>query len=162
MQYSYFDSPIGRLLLAGQDQMLSLLGFPRGKMAQVADPSWEYTEHGFTLCIQQLQEYFAGQRTIFDCPYTITGTPFQQRVLSRVAQVPYGQTVAYSDIAMQINAPKAVRAVGMANARNPLPIIVPCHRIIGKNGALTGFGGGLDVKSFLLAHEKSVRVNARA
>ncbi len=96
------------------------------------------------------KEYFAGKRKVFDVPHNIQATPFQQRVLHAVAQVPYGTTSSYSTIAAQINRPQAMRAVGMANARNPVPIIVPCHRIIGKNGSLTGFGGGLEIKRWLI------------
>ncbi|SDB42033.1 methylated-DNA-[protein]-cysteine S-methyltransferase [Pseudidiomarina indica] len=101
----------------------------------------------------QLQEYFAGQRTQFDLPLAPQGTPFQQQVWQQLLQVPYGQTVSYQAIATAIGRPKACRAVGGANGNNPLPIIIPCHRIIGANGTLTGYTGGIDKKVWLLTHE---------
>lgn len=149
MQYCYFDSPVGKLLLAGNNE-LELLGFPEGKLNYAPQNHWQYTEQPFLGWIQQLKEYFAGERKFFDLPYKIQGTEFQQQVLKYVAQVPYGKTTSYAAIANQIQNPKAVRAVGMANGRNKLPIIIPCHRIINKSGALAGFGGGLATKQFLL------------
>jgi len=154
MQYCYFDSPVGRLLLAGSEQgRLTLLGFPKGSLSYEPQKHWIYDMQPFIGWIIQLNEYFHGKRRSFDLPYEIIGTEFQKRVLDCVAKVPYAATSTYSAIAQQIQHPKAVRAVGMANARNRLPIIIPCHRIIGKNGKMTGFGGGIDVKQFLLQLE---------
>jgi methylated-DNA-[protein]-cysteine S-methyltransferase len=116
---------------------------------------WQHDNNRFTAWIAQLTEYFAGKRQIFDLSYEVEGTEFQKRVLEQVARVPYGTTRNYGEIAREIAQPKATRAVGMANARNRLPIIIPCHRIIGKNGSLTGFGGGIDVKQFLLKLERA-------
>lgn len=155
MQYCYFDSPIGRLLLAGNKSKLSLLGFPKGSLSYEPHQHWEYNNQNFTDWIKQLNEYFAGKRQTFDLPYEVAGTEFQKLVLQCVAKVPYATTSTYGDIAQKIQQPKAARAVGMANARNRLPIIIPCHRIIGKNGNMTGFGGGIDVKQFLLQLERS-------
>jgi len=153
MQYCYFDSPIGNLLLAGCNNRLRILGFPKGSLSYEPQQDWQYNSQYFTGWITQLNEYFAGKRQIFDLPYEVKGTEFQKRVLNCVAKVPYATTSTYGDIAKEINQPKAARAVGMANAKNSLPIIIPCHRIIGKNGNMTGFGGGIEVKQFLLQLE---------
>ncbi len=156
MQYCYFDSPIGRLLLAGNNRILTLLGFPKGSLSYVPNQDWQYNDDCFTDWIIQLNEYFEGKRQTFDLPYQVEGTEFQKRVLGCVAKIPYAATSTYGDIAKEINQPTAARAVGMANAKNRLPIIIPCHRIIGKNGDMTGFGGGIDVKQFLLRLEGSL------
>src|SRR6185295_2249976 len=105
----------------------------------------------------QLTEYFAGRRREFDLPLAPRGTPFQQRVWRALRAIPFGVVRTYGDVARDIGQPKAVRAVGQANGRNPIPIVVPCHRVIGKDGSLTGFGGGLSTKDWLLAHEGRVR-----
>ena len=103
----------------------------------------------------QLDEYFQGKRTTFSLPFKLTGTPFQLAVWKELQNIPYGQTTSYKEIAQKINKPKAYRAVGMANNKNPLPIIIPCHRVIGSNGKLIGFAGGLKLKNYLLELEKS-------
>ena len=102
----------------------------------------------------QLEEYFAGRRRRFDLPLDLRGTPFQLRAWSALAEIPYGTTVSYGEQARRLGVPTAVRAIGAANGSNPLPIVLPCHRVIGANGALTGYGGGLDMKRWLLAHER--------
>ena len=153
MYYCYFDSPVGELLLAGDDDALSLVSFPEGSMRRDPEPAWIYNEKPFTAARQQLTEYFAGARREFDLPLKLSGTEFQLSVLHALQQIPYGETTSYSDIAERIGRPKAVRAVGAANGRNPIPIIVPCHRVIGSHGDLTGFGGGLDTKEALLRLE---------
>jgi methylated-DNA-[protein]-cysteine S-methyltransferase len=117
------------------------------------DPDWIYNEKPFARARQQLQEYFAGKREEFDLPLHVTGTEFQVQVLDELQRIPYGETTSYGDIAKRIGRPKAVRAVGAANGRNPIPIIIPCHRVIGSSGDLTGFGGGLDTKEALLRLE---------
>lgn len=103
----------------------------------------------------QLDEYFQGKRTIFSLPFKLTGTPFQLAVWKELQNIPYGKTTSYKEIAQKINKPKAYRAVGMANNKNPLPIIIPCHRVIGSNGKLIGYAGGLNLKNYLLELEKS-------
>ena len=103
----------------------------------------------------QLDEYFQGKRTTFSLPFKLTGTPFQLAVWKELQNIPYGQTTSYKEIAQKINKPKAYRAVGMANNKNPLPIIIPCHRVIGSNGKLIGYAGGLKLKNYLLEFEKS-------
>ena len=153
MYYCYLDTPIGELLLAGDDDALSLVSFPEGSMRRDPEPDWIYNEKPFVAARQQLTEYFAGERREFDLPLKLSGTEFQMSVLEALRQIPYGETTSYAEIAERVGRPKAVRAVGAANGRNPIPIIVPCHRVIGSHGELTGFGGGLDTKEALLRHE---------
>ena len=153
MYYCYLDTPIGELLLAGDEDALSLVSFPEGSMRRDPDPDWIYNEKPFALAREQLSEYFAGERKDFDLPLRLNGTEFQMSVLYALQKIPYGETTSYADIAERIGRPKAVRAVGAANGRNPIPIIVPCHRVIGSHGDLTGFGGGLDTKEALLRLE---------
>jgi methylated-DNA-[protein]-cysteine S-methyltransferase len=153
MYYCYLDTPIGELLLAGDDDALCLVSFPEGSMRRDPDPDWIYNEKPFALARQQLTEYFAGERREFDLSLKLSGTEFQMSVLHALQHIPYGETTSYAEIAERIGRPKAVRAVGAANGRNPLPIIVPCHRVIGSHGELTGFGGGLDTKEALLRLE---------
>ena len=153
MYYCYFDTPIGELLLAGEAEALVMIGFPKGVMRRDPEPDWIYNEKPLALARQQLAEYFAGKRKDFDLPLSLAGTEFQVAVLEALQKIPYGETTSYGAIAKQIGRPKAVRAVGAANGRNPIPIIVPCHRVIGSTGDLTGFGGGLDTKAELLRLE---------
>jgi methylated-DNA-[protein]-cysteine S-methyltransferase len=157
MNYCYLDTPIGELLLAGDEAGLSLVGFPQGKMRQEPEPGWVLDETPFAKARTQLLQYFAGEREQFDIPLHLTGTGFQRRVLEELQRIPYGTTASYSDIAERIGRPKAVRAVGAANGRNPIPIIIPCHRVIGRGGSLTGFGGGLETKAALLRLEAENR-----
>ena len=153
MYYCYLDTPIGELLLAGDDDALCLVGFPEGSMRRDPESDWIYNERPFADARQQLTEYFAGERQAFDLSLKLDGTEFQMSVLHALQQIPYGETSSYAEIAERIGRPKAVRAVGAANGRNPIPIIVPCHRVIGSHGDLTGFGGGLDTKEALLRLE---------
>lgn len=153
MYYCYLDTPIGELLLAGDDEALSLIGFPKGSMRREPEPDWIFNEQPLANACQQLQEYFAGERREFDLPLQLDGTEFQVSVLEALQEIPYGETASYGEIAKRIGRPKAVRAVGAANGRNPVPIVVPCHRVIGSTGDLTGFGGGLDTKEALLRLE---------
>lgn len=153
MYYCYIDSPIGELLLAGDAQALSVIGFPKGSMRRDPEPDWIFKEQPFKEVRRQLDEYFAGERKEFDLPLSLQGTEFQVQVLQALQTIPYGETTSYGAIAKQIGRPKAVRAVGAANGRNPIPIVVPCHRVIGSSGDLTGFGGGLDTKAELLRLE---------
>lgn len=153
MYYCYLTTPIGDLLLAGDDAGLSLVGFPEGSMRREPEADWIYNEKPFTDARQQLHEYFDGERKAFDLPLHLSGTEFQLLVLQELRRIPYGETASYGAIAERIGRPKAMRAVGAANGRNPLPIIVPCHRVIGSSGDLTGFGGGLETKEALLRLE---------
>jgi methylated-DNA-[protein]-cysteine S-methyltransferase len=153
MYYCYLATPIGELLLAGDNDALCLVSFPEGSMRRDPEDDWIYNEKPFALARQQLTEYFDGKRREFDLPLRLNGTEFQLSVLEALQNIPYGETMSYSDIAQRIGRPKAVRAVGAANGHNPIPIIVPCHRVIGSHGDLTGFGGGLDTKEALLRLE---------
>jgi methylated-DNA-[protein]-cysteine S-methyltransferase len=153
MYYCYLSSPVGDLLLAGEEGALSLVAFPGEGRKHDPDPDWIYNEQPFAEARRQLGEYFAGKRRSFELPLKLTGTEFQVRVLEELQRIPYGETKSYRDIAEQIGRPKAMRAVGAANGRNPIPIIIPCHRVIGSSGDLTGFGGGLDTKEALLRLE---------
>lgn len=153
MYYRYLETPIGDLLLAGDEDGLSLVSFPEGSMRRDPEPEWIYSEKPFAEAAKQLTDYFAGSLKEFDLPLKPTGTEFQLAVLDELQKIPYGTTTSYGDIAERIGRPRAVRAVGAANGRNPLPIIIPCHRVVGSSGDLTGFGGGLPTKKALLRLE---------
>jgi len=153
MYYCYLDTPIGELLLAGEEGALSMIGFPKGSMRREPEANWIFNETQMSDASQQLREYFSGERRDFDLPLILSGTEFQVSVLEALQDIPYGETTSYGEIAKRIGRPKAVRAVGAANGRNPIPIVVPCHRVIGSTGDLTGFGGGLDTKEALLRLE---------
>ncbi|MEJ2436236.1 MAG: methylated-DNA--[protein]-cysteine S-methyltransferase [Pseudolabrys sp.] len=153
MYYCYTDTPIGELLVAGDADGLSMIGFPHGVMRRAPEPDWIFNEKPLAEACRQLREYFAGERREFDLPLSLTGTDFQVSVLRALRDIPYGETVSYGDIARRVGRTKAVRAVGAANGRNPIPIVIPCPRVIGSTGDLTGFGGGLDTKEALLRLE---------
>ena len=157
MYYCYLTTPIGDLLLAGEDGALCLVGFPEGSMRREPDADWIYSEKPFASAVEQLCDYFAGKRHSFDLDLRPGGTEFQLRVLEELQKIPYGSTVSYGEIAKRIGKPKAVRAVGAANGRNPIPIIIPCHRVIGSDGNMTGFGGGIPTKKALLRLELESR-----
>lgn len=150
MRYRYVNSPLGDILVAGDDSGLRVIGFPEGKGRIEPAPDWERDDSAFAEARRQLDEYFAGQRRTFDLELAPSGTAFQLSVLEALQRIPYGETRSYADIAETVGKPKAVRAVGAANGRNPLPIVIPCHRVVGSNGSLTGFGGGLEAKRYLL------------
>ncbi len=146
-------SPIGDLLLVAENDKLLEINFVNGKHTVQPPADAREDRAPFAATIRQLQEYFAGKRETFDLPLAPHGTDFQRRVWSALQKIPYGKTVAYADIAQRIGNPKGVRAVGLANGRNPIPIVIPCHRVIGKDGSLTGYGGGLPIKQKLLEIE---------
>lgn len=148
--YHYYQSPIGKLLLAGDGRSLTLLGFPGGSMARRHEKDWVDDRSRFSDVIAQLDEYFTGERQEFDLDLSPQGTGFQRQVWQALQEIPYGETWSYGELARHIGKPRASRAVGAANGLNPIPIIIPCHRVIGANGKLTGFGGGLQTKSYLL------------
>lgn len=153
MRYRYVNSPLGDILVAGDDSGLRVIGFPEGKGRIEPAPDWERDDTAFEEARRQLGEYFAGKRRTFDLEIAPSGTPFQLSVLEALQRIPYGETRSYADIAETVGKPTAVRAVGAANGRNPLPIVIPCHRVVGSNGNLTGFGGGLEAKRYLLELE---------
>lgn len=148
------DSPIGRLLLAGDGDSLIQVGFQSGPRPLQPPGGWIADAVPFRAAIAQLEEYFAGRRQEFDLPLAPEGTEFQRRVWNALREIPYGMTLSYGELARRIGQPGASRAVGLANGANPLPIVVPCHRVIGADGSLTGFGGGLPIKRQLLALER--------
>jgi methylated-DNA-[protein]-cysteine S-methyltransferase len=153
--YTYLDTPAGRLLLAGcEDHGLRFISFQRGTGTLAPEPHWRHSPTSLVTVVRQLQEYFDGQRTAFDLKLHPKGTEFQKAVWTTLLTIPYGTTCTYGDLARLIGRPSAVRAVGLANGQNPLPIVIPCHRVIGKDGTLTGYGGGLDVKRLLLDLER--------
>jgi methylated-DNA-[protein]-cysteine S-methyltransferase len=152
-----FTTPVGRLTVAVDGEALHRVLFERGKYDAPARDGWQRDASAVRGAREQLLEYFAGERQAFDLPLRPIGTPFQKRVWDALCEIPFGVTRSYADIARRIEAPKAMRAVGAANGRNPLPIVVPCHRVIGSNGSMIGFGGGLSVKQFLLVHEGIAR-----
>lgn len=154
LHYRTMDSPVGLITLAGRNGKLMHLRM----VDQTYEPSregWEADDTAFADAVAQLSEYFAGERTEFDLELDMVGTQFQRRVWEALQTIPYGETCSYGEIARQIGSPAASRAVGLANGHNPIGIIVPCHRVIGANGSLTGYGGGLDRKRALLELEKS-------
>ncbi|MDP9116183.1 MAG: methylated-DNA--[protein]-cysteine S-methyltransferase [Actinomycetota bacterium] len=155
MKYTYIDSPLGALLAVGDDDGLAGLYLPTGRhpVTAAVHPDWVRDDTAFTQVRGQLEEYFAGTRQEFDLPLNAAGTAFQKRVWAALAEIPYGVTTSYGRTAASVGVPDAARAVGLANGQNPISIIVPCHRVIGADGSLTGYGGGLDAKRWLLAHE---------
>lgn len=153
-RFRIIDSPIGPLTLAGEGGVLTHLRM----VDQTYEPDradWELDDRAFPEAVEQLGEYFAGERREFDLELTMQGTEFQQKVWNALRSIPYGETRSYGQIAEQIGSPNASRAVGLANGHNPIAVIVPCHRVIGANGSLTGFGGGLERKSRLLELERN-------
>jgi methylated-DNA-[protein]-cysteine S-methyltransferase len=155
--YRLLDSPIGPLLLAGDSTGLRFLLFGRGRRPAAASPDWEPDGGLLDEPARQLTAYFGGRLREFDVPVAPEGTPFQRRVWAALQQIPYGNTLSYAELARRVGNPKAVRAVGLANGANPIAIIIPCHRVIGSNGSLTGYGGGLGTKQALLALERGQR-----
>jgi len=151
--YSWFESPVGVLLLAGSEAGLKLVRFSARTRTRSVDADWHQDSAVFTDVVDQLKSYFAGERKAFDLPLVLEGTTFQKRVWTALQNIPYGETVSYKVLAERVGSPKAVRAVGAANGANPIPIIIPCHRVIGNDGSLTGFGGGLPLKKRLLELE---------
>jgi methylated-DNA-[protein]-cysteine S-methyltransferase len=147
------ESAIGPLLLAGDAAGLHRVYFMNGRRPKSPEPDWNEDKKLFKEAIAQLKAYFAAKRRDFDLPLVLQGTEFQLLVWRRLQKIPYGETTSYGAIARELGTPEAARAVGLANGSNPIPIIVPCHRVIGSNGDLTGFGGGLPLKRKLLELE---------
>jgi len=153
--YSYIESPLGDLCARGDGEAVTGLFLPEHK--RWAGPAaWQRADSPFLELRRQLTEYFAGQRMWFDVPLRSAGTTFQQRVWQQLLQIPFATTITYQELARRIGQPSASRAVGHANGRNPISILVPCHRVIGASGKLTGYAGGLDKKHWLLDWERSV------
>jgi methylated-DNA-[protein]-cysteine S-methyltransferase len=156
MIYTTIDSPIGPLLLTGEDGMLRGLYMQGGRRPVAIDPRWQRADDAFGTVRSQLRQYFSGLRRAFELELKLAGSPFELAVWNALQRIPFGTTTSYGALAQQIGHPSAARAVGLANGRNPVAVIVPCHRVIGADGSLTGFGGGLERKRFLLDLETGV------
>jgi methylated-DNA-[protein]-cysteine S-methyltransferase len=159
-RYVSIPSPVGPLLLAADDDGLHLVEFHSPRHPTSRGSHWTQGENAVLReTREQLEQYFAGALRAFDLPLAPRGTPFQQGVWHALRAIPYGETISYAELARRIGKPSAMRAVGAANGRNPLPIVVPCHRVIGADGSLTGFGGGLPTKRFLLELEGALETS---
>ena len=152
--YTHFESSIGSLLLLSNGTALT--GLFMNELPDLASATADDNATPFPEVKRQLTAYFAGELTNFDLPLSLTGTEFQRRVWSELEKIPFGETISYGELAKRIGDPNASRAVGLANGRNPISIVVPCHRVIGANGKLTGYGGGLPRKQELLSHERGL------
>jgi methylated-DNA-[protein]-cysteine S-methyltransferase len=152
--YTEIESPIGPLFLTMESDHLTNVCMSQQKRSVEVQPDWILNNRPFLAIAKQFAEFFRGKRREFNVPLRMRGTDFQRSVWDELRKIPYGTTTTYGEIAKRIRNPKAVRAVGLANGQNPIPIIVPCHRVIGSNGKLTGFGGGLENKAFLLQLEQ--------
>jgi len=157
IRYCYIESMVGRLLVAGDEGGLRYISFMEGKHRITPEIDWKEDQPYLGEPIRQLELYFQGRLKQFSLKLAPQGTPFQLDVLRALQDVPYGETISYGGLAQRIGRPNASRAVGAANARNPLPIVIPCHRVIGSNGSLVGFGGGLEIKRKLLDLERTHR-----
>jgi methylated-DNA-[protein]-cysteine S-methyltransferase len=153
MKYTYLPTPIGDMLATRDEAGITGLDLPRSRHPRKVRDDWERDDAAFDDIRTQLGEYFAGERQDFDLPLNLGGSPFQSLVWRALIDIPYGETTSYGKVAVAIGHPDGPRAVGLANGQNPVPIIVPCHRVIGANGSLTGYGGGLGAKRWLLDHE---------
>jgi methylated-DNA-[protein]-cysteine S-methyltransferase len=150
MLYTTFDSPVGELLLSGDGHALHGLYMQEGRTAATAQPDWQEDDEAFADARGQLDEYFEGRRTDFDLQLAVEGSSFQRRVWRALQDIPYGETISYGEQARRLGPPATPRNVGATNGRNPISIIVPCHRVVGSDGSLTGYGGGLERKRLLL------------
>jgi methylated-DNA-[protein]-cysteine S-methyltransferase len=152
------ESPVGTLTLTAVDGRVTGLHMDGQRHAPASSPDWERDDAGLAEVVEQLEAYFCGSRSDFDVALDLHGTDFQRRVWAGLLEIPYGETISYGELARRVGSPGASRAVGLANGRNPVAIIVPCHRVIGANGTMTGYGGGLDRKVWLLDHERARRL----
>jgi methylated-DNA-[protein]-cysteine S-methyltransferase len=152
--HTTLPSPLGELLALSDGEHLTGLYLPNHKGGPRPNSSWQTANAPFAALRTQLAEYFAGERHEFDVPLRLAGTPFQQQVWQQLTRIPYGATITYAELALRIGSPAASRAVGAANGRNPISILVPCHRVVGATGKLTGYAGGVDKKEWLLAMER--------
>jgi methylated-DNA-[protein]-cysteine S-methyltransferase len=157
--YTRYQSPVGELIIVGSGSAVTRIGFPTHRRKSSIQQHLEQNRTPFAEVCRQLELYFDRKLRTFDVPLQPAGTGFQQQVWQHLQEIPYGDTVSYSDIANAIGNPKATRAVGSANGSNPIPIIIPCHRVIGRDGSLTGFGGGLPMKRFLLQLEDTEQLS---
>ncbi len=154
LSYTFMESPVGRLLLAGNEKGLWLLSYAHKDDASQLGKTWQPSDKPFREAMRQLNAYFCREIRNFDLPLHLVGTAFQLAVWNALPLIPYGSTVSYGELARRIGRPAAVRAVGGANHANPIAIVIPCHRVIGSSGKLVGYGGGLEIKDRLLALER--------
>ena len=159
--FAMIDSPIGVLTLTSEDGSLTGIQMHEQRHLKAVPPGYRRDEAALGYAIEQLNAYFAGELRDFDLPTTMRGTEFQRRVWTALCEIPYGETISYGELARWVGSAKASRAVGLANGRNPVAIVVPCHRVIGADGSLTGYGGGLERKVWLLEHEAAGRPGAQ-
>jgi len=152
--FTRMESPVGPLLLVADDGGLRRIEFVNGRKPAQPDPKWQDDADQLRETVSQLRAYFAGKLEIFNLDLAPEGTSFQLAVWKRLCEIPFGETISYGELARRIGNPNASRAVGLANGSNPIPIVIPCHRVIGSNGKLTGYGGGLPIKEKLLALER--------
>ncbi len=155
--YAFVESPLGPVLLVRDDVGLIYINFQDGSNQLEIQLDWEQSDAALKEAIEQIGDYFQGDRKLFDLTLSTQGTEFQEQVWQAVCDIPYGSTDSYGSIAKQINRPKASRAVGAANGQNRLPIVIPCHRVVGSSGKLTGYAGGVHLKKWLLNHESGQR-----
>jgi methylated-DNA-[protein]-cysteine S-methyltransferase len=160
--YTELESPIGTLLLVGDGESVSELSIDAGDGFVERTATLTRDDAAFGEATEQLEQYFAGERTEFDLPLAPAGTEFQRAVWDALSEIPYGETRSYGQVAAAVGRPKAARAVGMANNRNPIAVIVPCHRVIGAGGALVGYASGLERKTWLLDHEAAAARSANS
>jgi methylated-DNA-[protein]-cysteine S-methyltransferase len=147
---SYYSSPVGELVIESKDDKITVVNFLKDSKREVN------ITPVIAQCIQELDEYFYKERKFFTVELDPAGSDFQKKVWNALLEIPYGKTVSYEDIAIRVGDVKTIRAVGLANGQNPIAIIVPCHRVIGKNGELVGYGGGIENKEWLLQHEGAI------
>jgi methylated-DNA-[protein]-cysteine S-methyltransferase len=159
IRYAYVGSPMGDIMVTGSEHELHLIALPLGSEKKQPDSAWVHDPRTFMDTARQITEYFAGERRVFDLPLRLQGTAFQKLVWRALGDIPYGETVSYFELACRIGRPTAARAVGSANARNPFSIVLPCHRVVGTTGALTGYSGGLKWKENLLRLEGALPPN---
>jgi methylated-DNA-[protein]-cysteine S-methyltransferase len=162
IRYTFTNSPVGMLYLSGNDEVLKELLFASGREQELSERGLTEDKAAFHRVIRQLDAYFSGELKAFDLALEPEGTPFQKAAWEALRSIPYGRTVTYGEQALRMGKPKACRAVGAANGKNPISIIIPCHRVIGQSGKLTGYGGGLDAKKYLLKLEAGAVQEARA
>jgi len=153
--YTWMESPVGRLLLAADEGGLIETAFAEGRTTPVVQPAWTCGGASLSEPVRQLEAFFAGELRDFDLRLKPRGTAFQQRVWELLCDIPFGETISYGELARRAGNPAASRAVGLANGSNPIAIVIPCHRVIGSNGKLTGYGGGLPNKRWLIDFERS-------
>ena len=152
--YTRMESPVGPLLLVVDHGGLRRIEFANGRKPVQPDPQWQEDAEQLGETVRQLRAYFAGDLETFNLDLAPQGTPFQLKVWKQLCEIPFGETISYGELARRIGNPNASRAVGLANGSNPIPIVIPCHRVIGSNGKLTGYGGGFPIKEKLLALER--------